>query len=411
MKEELALDFEWTEDFSDNKAKIKVVGVGGGGNNAVERMISDGLQGAEFLIVNTDAQVLRLGSAENKLLIGQKLTRGLGAGGRPEIGKQAAEESAEEIKDAISGADMVFVTAGMGGGTGTGAAPVVAKIAKEMGILTVGVVTKPFAFEGAKQMRAAEAGIAELRKGVDTLICISNDKLLQIADKRTTMQDTFRLADGILRQGVQGVSDLIYRPGIINVDFNDVKTVMQNKGVAHMGIGRAKGDDKAKKAAEEAISSPLMDTTIDGARGVLINVCGGPDMTMFDAVEIPNMIAAHIDPDAEVIYGTSMDENLQDEIVVTVIATDFGNEDYSAYTAPKAAVQETNIASSLDNLAKNTTAEEKPQRNPITGAPYNNNSNSGSGYGSNYGGASRPRPSSDDMPVDIPPFLQRSRRS
>lgn len=224
------------------------------------------------------------------------------------------------------------------------------------------------------------------------------------------MQDTFRLADGILRQGVQGVSDLIYRPGIINVDFNDVKTVMQNKGVAHMGIGRAKGDDKAKKAAEEAISSPLMDTTIDGARGVLINVCGGPDMTMFDAVEIPNMIAAHIDPDAEVIYGTSMDENLQDEIVVTVIATDFGNEDYSAYTAPKAAVKETNVASSLDNLAKSTTAEEKIQRNPITGAPYNNNSGS-SGYGNNYGSASRPRPSSDDMPVDIPPFLQRSRRS
>lgn len=410
MKEELTLDFEWTEDFSDNKAKIKVIGVGGGGNNAVERMISDGLQGAEFLIVNTDAQVLRLGTAENKLLIGQKLTRGLGAGGRPEIGKQAAEESAEEIKDAIAGADMVFVTAGMGGGTGTGAAPVVAKIAREMGILTVGVVTKPFAFEGAKKMRAAEAGIAELRKGVDTLICISNDKLLQIADKRTTMQDTFRLADGVLRQGVQGVSDLIYRPGIINVDFNDVKTVMQNKGVAHMGIGRAKGDDKARKAAEEAISSPLMDTTIDGAKGVLINVCGGPDMTMYDAVEIPNMISAHIDPDADVIYGTSMDENLQDEIIVTVIATDFGSDDYSAYTAPKAAVKESNVAKNLDNLAKPQANEEKPQRsvNPITGAPYGSNP----AYGNNYGAPSnRPKAPVDDMPVDIPPFLQRSRRS
>ena len=372
------MDYEWTEDFSDNKAKIKVIGVGGGGNNAVERMISDGLQGAEFLIVNTDAQVLRLGSAENKLLIGQKLTRGLGAGGRPEIGKQAAEESAEEIKDAINGADMVFVTAGMGGGTGTGAAPVVAK------------------------MRAAEAGIAELRKGVDTLICISNDKLLQIADKRTTMQDTFRLADGVLRQGVQGVSDLIYRPGIINVDFNDVKTVMQNKGVAHMGIGRAKGDDKARKAAEEAISSPLMDTTIDGARGVLINVCGGPDMTMYDAVEIPNLISAHIDPDADVIYGTSMDENLQDEIIVTVIATDFGSEDYASYSAPKSAVQESSVASSLDGLAKQPTApaEEKPTRNPITGAPY-----------SGYGTPNRPKTPVDDIPVDIPPFLQRSRRS
>ena len=397
------MDYEWTEDFSDNKAKIKVIGVGGGGNNAVERMISDGLQGAEFLIVNTDAQVLRLGSAENKLLIGQKLTRGLGAGGRPEIGKQAAEESAEEIKDAINGADMVFVTAGMGGGTGTGAAPVVAKIAREMGILTVGVVTKPFAFEGAKKMRAAEAGIAELRKGVDTLICISNDKLLQIADKRTTMQDTFRLADGVLRQGVQGVSDLIYRPGIINVDFNDVKTVMQNKGVAHMGIGRAKGDDKARKAAEEAISSPLMDTTIDGARGVLINVCGGPDMTMYDAVEIPNLISAHIDPDADVIYGTSMDENLQDEIIVTVIATDFGSEGYASYSAPKSAVQESSVANSLDGLAKQPTAsaEEKPTRNPITGAPY----------GAGYGTPNRPKTPVDDIPVDIPPFLQRSRRS
>ena len=393
------MEFNWAEDYSDNKAKIKVVGVGGGGNNAVERMINDGLQGAEFLIVNTDAQVLRLGSAENKLLIGQKLTRGLGAGGRPEIGKQAAEESEDEIREALSGADMVFVTAGMGGGTGTGAAPVVARIAREMGILTVGVVTKPFAFEGARKMRAAETGIEELRHGVDTLICISNDKLLQIADKRTTMQDTFRLADGVLRQGVQGVSDLIYRPGIINVDFNNVKTVMQNKGVAHMGIGRASGDDKARKAAEEAISSPLMDTTIDGAKGVLINICGGPDMTMYDAVEIPNLITSHIDPDAEVIYGTSVDENLQDEIIVTVIATDFGSEDYSTPVAPHNTKSE-QVANNLDDLA----AEPKKAKEPVV-APRTdfNVRQPQSGY-------TRPRTKPvDDYPVEIPDFLNRNK--
>ncbi len=404
------MDFEFTEDYSENRAKIKVVGVGGGGNNAVERMISDGLQGADFLIVNTDAQVLRQGSADAKLLIGQKLTRGLGAGGRPEIGKQAAEESEEEIRDAIAGCDMVFVTAGMGGGTGTGAAPVVARIAREMGILTVGVVTKPFAFEGARKMRAAEAGIAELRKGVDTLICISNDRLLQIADKRTTMQDTFRLADGVLRQGVQGVSDLIYRPGVINVDFNDVKTVMKDKGVAHMGIGRAKGDDKARKAAEEAISSPLMDTTIDGAKGVLINVCGGPDMTIYDLVEIPNLITSHVDPDAEVIFGTSIDENLQDEIMVTVIATDFGTEDYAQYSAPKPAVNNTPVVEKLEDLAPAKSEPVVSKVAPTTGDLFNTNNapkeapaNNGSTY-SGYGQTSRKN--NDNDVIDIPPFLR-----
>lgn len=402
------MEFEFSDDFYDQKAKIKVIGVGGGGNNAVERMISDGLQGAEFLVINTDAQVLRLSSADNKLLIGQKLTRGLGAGGRPEIGKQAAEESAEEIKDAIAGSDMVFVTAGMGGGTGTGAAPVVAQVAREMGILTVGVVTKPFGFEGARKMRSAEAGIAELKKSVDTMICISNDKLLQIADKRTTMQDAFRLADGILRQGVQGVSDLIYRPGVINTDFNDVKTVMANKGAAHMGIGRAKGEDKAHKAAEEAISSPLMDSTIDGAKAILINVCGGPDMTMFEAAEIPNMIQAHLDPDAEVIFGTSLDENLQDEIVVTVIATDFGADNYGAAynVAPKAAVKDTGIARSLNDIKPSVAPA--AMRSSNTGAPaqkpFSSNTPSGNP-------APTRKPANDDIPVDIPPFLQRSRRS
>ena len=405
-KEEVELDFEWTEDLTENKAKIKVVGVGGGGNNAVDRMINDGLQGADFLIVNTDAQVLRLGTAENKLLIGQKLTRGLGAGGNPEIGAQAAEESEEEIKDALSGADMVFVTAGMGGGTGTGAAPVVARIAREMGILTVGVVTKPFLFEGARKMRTAEAGIMKLRDGVDTLICISNDKLLQIADKRTTIQDAFRLADSILRQGVQGVSDLIYRPGIINVDFNDVKTIMQNKGVAHMGIGRAKGEDKAHKAAEMAISSPLMDTTIDGAKGVLINICGGPDMTMYDAVEIPNMITSHVDPDAEVIYGTSVDENLQDEIIVTVIATDFGEQTPTFNPVPKINVKDNDVAkdlSELDPAAPKTEAKTAPN----VGSSFNTASSSYQGN-SGYGQPQQKR-SDNDYPVDIPVFLRKGR--
>ena len=329
------LEFNFNEK-DTNAAVIRVVGVGGGGNNAVQRMIEDGLQGADFVVVNTDKQILALAKAEEKLLIGEKLTKGLGAGGQPEVGMKAAQENEDEIRQMLSGADMVFVTAGMGGGTGTGAAPVVAQVAKDMGILTVGVVTKPFRFEGAKKMRSAEAGIALLKQNVDTLITIANDKLLAMADKRTTMQESFRMADSILRQGVQGISDLITRPGLINLDFADVRTTMQDKGIAHMGIGRASGDERAKNAAQMAIHSPLLDTSIEGAGHVLVNVCGGPDMGILEFEEVTDAITAMAAPDAEIIVGTSFDETLEDELVVTVIATNFRDENEKSVSNVKA---------------------------------------------------------------------------
>lgn len=310
----------------DNVAKIKVIGVGGGGNNAVDRMIEDKLKGAEFITINTDHQALARSKASSKIQIGDKLTRGLGAGANPDVGLKAAEESAEEINKALEGSDMVFVTAGMGGGTGTGAAPVIARLAKEQGILTVGVVTRPFKFEGKKRMLNADRGINELKKNVDTLITIANDRLLSVADKKTSMIDAFRLADNVLRQGVQGISDLIYNPGIINLDFADVRTIMADKGMAHMGIGRASGENKTEEAARIAISSPLLDTTINGARGVLINICGGTDLGLFEANEAANLISEAVDSEAEIIFGTAINDSLEDEVVVTVIATGFDAE-------------------------------------------------------------------------------------
>ena len=423
----LEFDVNDTMDTGDGNAQIKVIGVGGGGNNAVDRMIQDNLQGAEFLIINTDKQVLFRSKAPNKLLIGEKLTRGLGAGARPEIGQKAAEESAEEIKKAVAGADMVFITAGMGGGTGTGAAPVVARIAKELGILTVGVVTKPFRFEGAKKMRAAEAGIEQLGQNVDTLIAISNDRLLDVADKRTTMQDAFRMADNVLRQGVQGISDLIYRPGVINLDFADVKTIMENKGIAHMGIGRAQGDDKAETAAKMAISSPLLDTTINGARGVLINVCGGPDLGLLEVTTVPDLISEFIDPDAEIIFGTSIDDTLEDEVIVTVIATDFESE--TAMLRDQAKPVEKSAAKS----SQPEKAAPKPQpkqsytsydeEEPATEPHESRGTSSGASYGTahpqredtrqeEYRAHNNQADSKEaiDIPIDIPVFLQRRKR-
>ncbi len=321
------MDFEWTEDLTENKAKIKVVGVGGGGNNAVDRMINDGLQGADFLIVNTDAQVLRLGTAENKLLIGQKLTRGLGAGGNPEIGAQAAEESEEEIKDALSGADMVFVTAGMGGGTGTGAAPVIAKAAKSMGALTVGVVTKPFTFEGRKRKEHAELGIKFLKNYVDSLVVVPNDRLLQVSETNTSMLDAFKMADDVLKNGVEGISSLISEDGLINLDFADVKTVMTDKGIAHMGIGRASGEGRVEQAIKMAVDSPLLETSIKGAKAVLLNIMGGYDLGMLEVSGASDAIAREVAEDAFIIFGTSVREDLHDEIRVTVIATGFEDMD------------------------------------------------------------------------------------
>jgi len=306
-------------------AVIKVVGVGGGGNNAINRMISAGLKGVEFIGVNTDAQALRLCQAEQKVQIGAKLTKGLGAGGNPEIGRKAAEESREELAQRLQGADMVFVTAGMGGGTGTGAAPIVAQIAKEAGALTVAVVTRPFSFEGRKRAQQAEAGIAELRTKVDTLIVIPNDRLLQVADKQTSIVEAFRLADDVLRQGVQGISDLIAVPGLINLDFADVKTIMSDAGSALMGIGRATGEKRATEAAKMAISSPLLETSIEGAKGILLSITGGPSLGLLEVNEAAEVIAASADPDANIIFGAVIDENLKDEIRITVIATGFEN--------------------------------------------------------------------------------------
>ncbi|MGI6659841.1 MAG: cell division protein FtsZ [Dethiobacteraceae bacterium] len=304
-------------------AQIKVIGVGGGGSNAVKRMIEAGLRGVEFISVNTDAQALYMTESGYKLQIGEKLTKGLGAGANPEIGRQAAEESREEVKEALKGADMVFVTAGMGGGTGTGAAPVIAEVARELGALTVGVVTRPFTFEGRRRQAAAEKGIAELKEKVDTLIVIPNDRLLQVVEKRTPMVEAFRIADDVLRQGVQGISDLIAVPGLINLDFADVKTIMKETGAALMGIGVASGDNRTVEAAKAAIASPLLETSIDGARGVLLNITGSADLGLFEVNEAADIVAEAADPDANIIFGAVIDESLQDEVRITVIATGF----------------------------------------------------------------------------------------
>ncbi|MBV6396644.1 MAG: Cell division protein FtsZ [Anaerolineales bacterium] len=304
-------------------ARIKVIGVGGGGSNAVNRMIDEGLQGVEYITVNTDAQALMLSKSQMRVRLGDKLTRGLGAGGDPEIGRKAAEETSDELYSALKGADMVFVTAGMGGGTGTGAAPVVAQIAKESGALTIGVVTRPFTFEGMRRMSSAEQGIGKLKEHADTLIVIPNDRLLQLADKRASLQDSFRLADEVLHQGIQGISELITTPGLINLDFADVRTIMGEGGAALMAVGKASGDERARKAAEQAISSQLLDITIDGARGVLFNVTGGPNLTLFEVNQAAAIIRETAHPDVNMIFGAVIDPNMGDEIRVTVIATGF----------------------------------------------------------------------------------------
>lgn len=320
---------------ADCMARIKVIGAGGGGSNGVNRMIDANLQGIEFITVNTDSQALLLSYADYKIQIGSKLTRGLGAGANPDVGKQAAEETQEEIKEALKGADMVFITAGMGGGTGTGAAPIIAQVARELGALTVGVVTKPFTFEGKKRMVQAEQGIEQLKQAVDTLITIPNDRLLQIVEKRTSMMEAFRIADDVLRQGVQGISDLITVTGLINLDFADVKTIMQEAGSALMGIGRANGENRAAEAAKAAISSPLLETSIEGARGVLFNITGGLDLGLLEANEAAEIISEAADPEANIIFGAVIDENLKDEVRVTVIATGFEKKPASTASEKK----------------------------------------------------------------------------
>ncbi|MBB6715172.1 cell division protein FtsZ [Clostridium gasigenes] len=356
------LDFEVDMQELTN---IKVVGCGGGGGNAVNRMITEGLKNVEFIVVNTDKQALMLSHANIKIQIGEKLTKGLGAGANPEIGKKAAEESREEIAESIKGANMVFITAGMGGGTGTGAAPIVAQIAKSMNILTVGVVTKPFPFEGKRRMTHAEMGIENLMQAVDTLVIIPNHRLLLMADKKTTLLDSFRLADDVLRQGVQAISDLITIPGVVNADFADIETVMLNKGLAHMGVGYGTGDNKAQDAVRQAISSPLLETSIDGATGVIINFTGGVDLGAIEVFEAADIVRESADPDANIIFGAVIDETLNDEIRITVIATGF-EEDENKEPQAKPVVETKRFAGKANNVvAEEPVIQEMPKADPL----------------------------------------------
>ena len=316
------------QDFnSTSVVKIKVLGVGGGGNNAVNRMIDANVASAEFVAINTDKQALLISKANKRLQIGERLTGGKGAGGIPEVGRKSAEESKTSITEVLKGADLVFITAGMGGGTGTGAAPVIAQIAKELGILTVGIVTKPFAFENRKRMENAEKGISELKKYVDTIVIIPNERLATILPEKITLVDAFRYADDVLRQGIQGISDLIVFPGMINLDFADIETVMKNRGLAHMGIGRGKGENKTLEAVRQAVASPLIETTIEGATGVVLNIKGGSDITLREVTEAANMVKEVIDPSCNLIFGSSIDPEMHDEVEITIIATGFKGKD------------------------------------------------------------------------------------
>ena len=316
------------QTMSEAFARIKVIGVGGGGCNAVNRMIDEGLTGIEFITVNTDAQALLCSKAGTRVRIGDKVTRGLGAGSNPDIGRKAAEESAEEIYEVLKGSDMVFVTAGLGGGTGTGAAPIISQISKEIGALTIGVVTRPFTFEGTKRQQSAEVGLNKMKEVADTLICIPNDRLLQIVDKKASLQDAFQKADDVLRQGIQGISELITVPGLINLDFADVRTIMSEGGAALMAVGQASGEDRARLAAEQAITSKLLDITIDGARGILFNVTGGPGMTLYEVNTAAAIIKETAHPDVNLIFGAVVDENMGDDLRITVIATGFDSAGY-----------------------------------------------------------------------------------
>lgn len=332
---------------SESFARIKVIGVGGGGCNAVNRMIQEGLKGIEFITVNTDAQALVVSKAETRVRIGDKVTRGLGAGGNPEVGRKAAEESAEELYEVLKGSDMVFVTAGLGGGTGTGAAPIVAQIAKEVGALTIGVVTRPFTFEGAHRSQSAEGGIAKLKEHADTLIVIPNDRLLQIVDKRASLAEAFRTADDVLHQGIQGISELITIPGLINLDFADVRTIMSEGGAALMAVGRASGEDRARVAAEMAISSQLLDITIDGARGILFNVTGGNSLTLFEVNQAAAIIKETAHPDVNLIFGAVINPDMGEELRITVIATGFDRSNIPAIRRPSVRVEPAQNARSL----------------------------------------------------------------
>lgn len=352
------MTFEHDESY-DSGVCIKVIGVGGGGNNAVNRMISTNIRGVEFIAINTDRQVLKNSNAQNQIVIGEKITKGHGAGANPEIGARAAEENLDDIKNALSGADMVFITTGMGGGTGTGAAPIVARAAKEMDILTVGIVTKPFAFEGKKRMEAAEAGIANLSEFVDALVVIPNERLKQVSDTRITLFNAFEIADDVLRRGVQSISELINVPGFINLDFADVTSIMSNAGYAHMGVGAASGKDKAELAAKAAISSPLLETSIEGAKGILISITASPDVGLEDVDQASSMISKEANPDATVIWGVAFDEDLEDEMKITIIATGFEKKDDDAAKTARPAIK-------TEEIKRPAAAEKPPVKEPAT---------------------------------------------
>lgn len=404
---------EFSLDSTQNRgANIKVIGVGGGGGNAVNRMIAEDVKGVEFIVANTDVQALEASKAETKIQLGPKLTRGLGAGSNPEIGSKAAQESEEQISESLSGADMVFVTAGMGGGTGNGAAPVVAKIAKEQGALTVGVVTRPFTFEGPKRSRFAAEGVAAMKENVDTLIVIANNRLLEIVDKKTPMMEAFQEADNVLRQGVQGISDLITSPGYVNLDFADVKTVMQDQGSALMGIGSANGENRTEEATKKAISSPLLEVSIDGAEQVLLNITGGPDLSLFEAQAASEIVSEAATSDVNIIFGTSIDENLGDEVRVTVIATGIDQKQRertsraARHLNDAPAAKDDNSTFNLDDSTpqRSTTESRRPATSDFDGVDkpafnvFNNNDDlSGS--------------ESDNSGLDTPPFFKHRRKN
>jgi cell division protein FtsZ len=426
-------------------ANIKVIGVGGGGGNAVNRMIASALQGVEFWVVNTDLQALNISLAEHRLQIGEKLTKGLGGGAQPAVGAQAAKESKDDIEAALEGADMVFITAGMGGGTGTGAAPVIANIAKEQGALTVAVVTKPFPFEGPIRAKQAEEGLENLRKEVDALIVIPNDKLLQVVERATSLVDSFKIADDVLKQGVQGIADLITIPGLVNLDFADVKTIMANSGSAMMGIGKAEGENRAVEAAEKAISSPLLEETINGATGVLLNVSGGESLTLHEVNDVADIIYSAVAQDANILFGSVIDESLGNEIMVTVIATGFnkaeqfnpsgiseqdtiGQFDQAATPAihaeqsigiihKKESVNESPVPAFVQANSEPESIENLQQRSPLNASPLNHNQNQNvqDNHYTNFSNQNNETTISEqrtdpryDNPIedDVPPFLK-----
>ncbi len=398
---------EITTNETEAAAKIIVVGVGGAGNNAVNRMIDENISGVKFIGVNTDKQALQLCKASTALQIGEKVTKGLGAGAQPEMGEKAAEESAEEISQAIKGADMVFVTCGMGGGTGTGAAPVIARLSREMGILTVGVVTKPFKFEGGTRMNNAIAGIEKLKNNVDTLIVIPNDKLLEIVDRRTTMPEALKKADEVLQQAVQGITDLINVPGLINLDFADVQTVMLNKGIAHIGIGAAKGDDKAIEAVKTAVTSPLLETTIEGASHIIFNISG--DISLIEANEAASYVQELAGEEANIIFGAMFDDTKQDEATITVIATGLDNQ-HSTSSTPHTVKTNNgfNYQSNMNNM-ENQYRQVKPIINRTYSSANNTNNTSTNRTSINFETTKR-QTRVEEQNIKIPDFLSKKKR-